>query len=86
MHSPANSVEDIIFVMVQWLKLELETAGVVLAAIGVIAAGMQLVRTLPARQPADFTGIRLTLVRYLALALEFGADDGVACRPVDLGR
>ena len=76
MHPPTNSVEDIIIVTVQWLKLGIETVGVVLVAIGVIAAVMQLVRTLAARQPADFTDIRLTLARYLALALEFelGAD------------
>ncbi|MEO6596824.1 MAG: DUF1622 domain-containing protein [Planctomycetota bacterium] len=76
MHPPANSVEDFIIVMVQWLKLGIETVGVVLVAIGVIAAVMQLVRTLAARRSADFTDIRLTLARYLALALEFelGAD------------
>ena len=76
MYPPANSMEDTIIVMVQWLKLGIETVGVVLVAIGVSAAVMQLIRTLAARQSADFTDIRLTLARYLALALEFelGAD------------
>jgi uncharacterized membrane protein len=75
-HPPATSVEDTLIVIVQWLKLAIETVGVALVAIGVIAAVMQLIRTLTARQPADFTDIRLTLARYLALALEFelGAD------------
>ncbi len=76
MHPPANSVEDIIIVMVQWLKLGIETVGVVLVAIGVGVAVVQLARLLAARRHTEFTEIRLTLARYLALALEFelGAD------------
>jgi uncharacterized membrane protein len=73
---PTNLIEGTIIVLVQWLKLGIETVGVLLVAIGVGAAVLQLVRTLAAREPADFTEIRLTLARYLALALEFelGAD------------
>ncbi len=76
MDSPATSIEGTIIVLVQWLKLSIETVGVALVAIGVGAAVRQLVGTLAARRPAEFTDIRLTLARYLALALEFelGAD------------
>ena len=76
MHPPANSIESTIIVLVQWLKLGIETVGVVLVAIGVCVAIAQLGCILAARQPTEFTAIRLTLARYLALALEFelGAD------------
>ena len=76
MESPANSIEGNIIVLVQWLKLGIETVGVVLVATGVCVAIAQLARVLVARQPTEFTDIRLTLARYLALALEFelGAD------------
>lgn len=62
--------------VVQWLKLGIETVGAALVAVGVIVAIVQLVRAFARRQTADFTGTRLTLARYLALALEFqlGAD------------
>ncbi|MEO6755076.1 MAG: DUF1622 domain-containing protein [Chthoniobacteraceae bacterium] len=76
MEPPANPTEGTIIVLVQWLKLGIETVGVVLVATGVCVAIVQLARVLVARQPSEFTGIRLTLARYLALALEFelGAD------------
>ena len=38
MHPPANSIENTIIVLVQWLKLGIETVGVVLVAIGVCLA------------------------------------------------
>ena len=61
---------------VQWLKLGIETVGAVVITLGILAAGWQFVRAQLKRQTADFTAIRLTLARYLALALEFqlGAD------------
>ena len=61
---------------VQWLKLGIETVGAVVITLGILAAGGQFVRAQLTRQTADFTAIRLTLARYLALALEFqlGAD------------
>ena len=76
MESPANSIEGNIIVLVQWLKLGIETVGVVFVATGVCVAIAQLARVLITRQPTEFTDIRLTLARYLALALEFelGAD------------
>ena len=61
---------------VQWLKLGVELVGAAIIALGIVAAGTLLLRALLARRTADFTAIRLTLARYLALALEFqlGAD------------
>ena len=61
---------------VQWLKLGVETVGAIVISLGILAAGWQFLRAQLTRQTADFTAIRLTLARYLALALEFqlGAD------------
>jgi uncharacterized membrane protein len=42
-----------------------------LIAIGVVVALVQLLRQLAAHVRGEFTAIRLTLARYLALALEF---------------
>lgn len=61
---------------VLWLKLGVETVGACIIALGILAAGALFVTALWQRRTADFTAIRLTLARYLALALEFqlGAD------------
>jgi uncharacterized membrane protein len=61
---------------VQWLKLGVEVVGALIIALGILTAGGLLVKALLARRTADFTASRLTLARYLALALEFqlGAD------------
>lgn len=61
---------------VLWLKLGVETVGAIIIALGVLTAGWQFLAALFLRRTADFTAIRLTLARYLALALEFqlGAD------------
>lgn len=61
---------------VQWLKLGVEVVGACIIALGILTAGWQFITALVRRQTADFTAIRLTLARYLALALEFqlGAD------------
>ena len=68
--------EDAVVAAVQWLKLGVELVGATIIALGIITAGALLVKALLARRTADFTAIRLTLARYLALALEFqlGAD------------
>lgn len=61
---------------VLWLKLGIETIGGTIIALGILVAGRLLLQALLARRTAEFTAIRLTLARYLALALEFqlGAD------------
>jgi len=68
--------EEGVVAAVQWLKLGVELVGATIIALGIITAGALLVKALAARRTADFTAIRLTLARYLALALEFqlGAD------------
>ncbi len=69
-------IEESIIWCVQWLKLGIETVGAALIAIGVVVAIAKLLEQFIRRDVAEFTAIRLTLARYLALALEFqlGAD------------
>ena len=71
-----SSAEHVITTAVQWLKLGIEATGAAIVALGVAVAIVQLLRNLVSRNPTDFTAIRLTLARYLALAVEFtlGAD------------
>ncbi len=68
--------EEGVVAAVQWLKLGVELVGATIIFLGILTAGWLLVKALLARRTADFTAIRLTLARYLALALEFqlGAD------------
>lgn len=74
--SAHGQAESAIISAVLWLKLGVETVGAVIIALGILSAGWLLVKALAKRETADFTAIRLTLARYLALALEFqlGAD------------
>ncbi|GAA4504667.1 hypothetical protein GCM10023172_31260 [Hymenobacter ginsengisoli] len=71
-----SRTEEGVVAGVQWLKLGVEVVGALIIALGILVAGGLLVQALLARRTADFTAIRLTLARYLALALEFqlGAD------------
>jgi uncharacterized membrane protein len=71
-----SRTETTVVAAVQWLKLGVELVGAVIISLGILVAGALLVRNLLARRTANFTAIRLTLARYLALALEFqlGAD------------
>ncbi len=68
--------EEGVVAAVQWLKLGVELVGATIIFLGILTAGGLLIKALVARRTADFTAIRLTLARYLALALEFqlGAD------------
>ncbi len=61
---------------VQWLRLGVETLGALIVGLGVLLAAGLFLRAMLAQQTAGFNAIRLTLARYLALALEFqlGAD------------
>jgi uncharacterized membrane protein len=66
---------------VQWLRLAIEATGAVIVALGVMIALWAFVRALwrqrdPRYAGEGYNGVRLTLARYLALALEFqlGAD------------
>ncbi len=68
--------EDLIFNAVLWLKLAVEVTGAVIIGLGLVAAVYQFARSLMPPQLESYNQIRLTLARYLALALEFqlGAD------------
>lgn len=71
-----SQLEATIGNLVEWLRLAVETIGALVIGLGVLVAAYFFLRALTSRQPLDFTRIRLTLARYLALALEFqlGAD------------
>jgi uncharacterized membrane protein len=74
--STRELAEGSIINAVQWLKLGVETVGACIIALGILVAGWLLLKAIVQRRTANFTAIRLTLARYLALALEFqlGAD------------
>jgi len=73
--------EDAVVAAVRWLRLGIETTGAVIILLGVLIALGAFVRAFGRRASASYStegynGVRLTLARYLALALEFqlGAD------------
>jgi uncharacterized membrane protein len=72
----ASAAEHIIISAVQWMKLGVETIGAVIIGIGVILSVYKFSVAIAHRQADDYNQVRLTLARYLALALEFqlGAD------------
>lgn len=61
-------VQSAISNIVEWIRLGVETIG---AAIVVIGVAMALWLLLTKREKTRFNLVRLTLARYLALALEF---------------
>lgn len=74
-------VEGTVEQAVQWLRLAVETTGVLIVALGIVVALWAFVRGYLQRGPVmatdrRFNRVRLVLARYLALALEFqlGAD------------
>ncbi len=70
------SVEQTIVAAVQWMRLTIESVGAVVICIGVILAIFQFAAHYRDEPPSNFNRVRLTLGKYLALALEFqvGAD------------
>ena len=72
----AVGVEGTIAGAVLWLKLIVETCGAAIIGLGILVAAYQFLRALVPPQVESYNRIRLTLARYLALALEFqlGAD------------
>lgn len=70
------SVENLIMLLVQWLRLAVEIIGACAIGIGSGISLFRFVRAFITQKETDFNAIRLTLARYLALALEFqlGAD------------
>lgn len=71
-----ETVEATIITLVQWLRLAVETTGALVIALGVIMAISRFAHTFALQQPESYVEVRLTLARYLALAIEFelGAD------------
>src|SRR5271166_2929516 len=69
-------VEEAVANLVLWLKLVIETMGVLMIGVGMILASLRFMRGSFPPRIEDFTAVRLTLARFLAIALEFqlGAD------------
>ncbi|MBT2558264.1 DUF1622 domain-containing protein [Hymenobacter sp. ISL-91] len=74
--SAYTQAEEAVVHAVLWLKLGAEAVGAGIIVLGIVVGGYLFAKALASRRTADFTAIRLTLARYLALALEFqlGAD------------
>jgi uncharacterized membrane protein len=64
---PEASLRDAVDLLVRLV----EAAGAAVIFIGAVLAIVQFLRVLPSRAPERFTGVRLTLGRFLALGLEF---------------
>lgn len=69
--SAYETMRALVFSGAEWTRLGLETAGAVTIAAGAIVTVAQLVRQGAAHQHVSFTNARLSLSRYLLLALEF---------------
>jgi len=71
-----ESAERSIAAAAQWLKLGVEAIGAIVIGVGVIIAIYQFAAHYRNEQAGNFNRVRLTLGKYLALALEFqlGAD------------
>jgi uncharacterized membrane protein len=69
-------VEEIVVNLVLWLKLLIEAIGALVIGVGMMLAGLRFLRGSFPPVARDFTEVRLTLARFLAIALEFqlGAD------------
>ena len=75
--SPSDfGVEQTVQNFVSWLRLFVELTGAIIIGLGVLAALYYFVRSLAPPQIKGYSEIRLTLSRFLVLALEFqvGAD------------
>jgi uncharacterized membrane protein len=72
----AVGIEEIVVNLVLWLKLMIEAIGALVIGIGMMLAGLRFTRGSFPPVARDFIDVRLTLARFLAIALEFqlGAD------------
>ena len=75
--TPAEAgVEGAVVNLVLWLKLFVEATGAAVIGVGVVTVLYKFARSFAAPHLVRYNEIRLTLARFLALALEFqlGAD------------
>jgi len=63
--------QHFLHVVVQWLRLSLEAVGALVIAAGAVRGLVALAAARSAPAEERFVPIRLTLARYLSLALEF---------------
>ena len=66
-----ETVEAILTTAVLWLKLGAEATSAVLVGVGMVIALYQLVRLGEAPTRQGYLRVRLTMARFLVLALEF---------------
>ena len=66
-----HGAEETLIALVGWLRLAIEAVGAGVIAIGVVLSVIGFARALLARDRGEFIPVRLTLGRYLTLALEF---------------
>ncbi len=64
-------MEEFIRHVAEWLRQIVELIGLIVVALGVGFAVCGALKTWMSRGDVNFTQVRLTLARYLALALEF---------------
>ena len=71
-----EAVERSVLVASRWLELGMETIGALVILIGVVLSVYRFFLHFRDERPVNFNRVRLTLGKYLALALEFqlGAD------------
>jgi uncharacterized membrane protein len=71
-----TGAEEVVMHAVLWLKLMIEVIGALVIGLGLLTAIATWIRAIRAHSKDVFSETRLTLARYLALALELqlGAD------------
>ena len=70
-HSLHHSSESFIIQGVEWLQLGVEAMGALIIAIGMVIAAIGFIRVMLGNGESDFPMVRLSLARYLTLALGF---------------
>jgi uncharacterized membrane protein len=69
-------IEEMVVSLVLWLKLFIEIIGALMIGAGMVTGSLRFMRGSFPPKVEDFNAVRLTLARFLAIALEFqlGAD------------
>jgi uncharacterized membrane protein len=66
-----QTFEQVVYGAVQWLRLGLEGVGALVILAGAVRGVLGLVGRMSGEKEGQFEPVRLTLARYLSLALEF---------------